>query len=96
MAAGLQDVVDEVMLHSSLVCLIITSQSEHSLHPSLTEVHGSHFIQGFVNIQSPDQVGTHPHPYVHTQAQVHTHKVEKKPTDNVIVCRPRGLRSCAI
>uniref|UniRef100_A0A669ESA8 Peroxisomal ATPase PEX1 n=1 Tax=Oreochromis niloticus TaxID=8128 RepID=A0A669ESA8_ORENI len=54
-AQSLQDVVDEVMLHSSLVCLIITSQSEHSLHPSLTEVHGSHFIQGFVNIPPPDQ-----------------------------------------
>uniref|UniRef100_A0A3Q0SWE0 Peroxisomal ATPase PEX1 n=1 Tax=Amphilophus citrinellus TaxID=61819 RepID=A0A3Q0SWE0_AMPCI len=54
-AQSLKDVVDEVMVHSSLVCLIITSQSEHTLHPSLTEVHGSHFIQGFVNIQPPDQ-----------------------------------------
>uniref|UniRef100_A0A671UCW6 Peroxisomal ATPase PEX1 n=1 Tax=Sparus aurata TaxID=8175 RepID=A0A671UCW6_SPAAU len=44
-----------LVLHSSLVCLIITSQSEHSLHPSLTEVQGSHFIQGFVHIQPPDQ-----------------------------------------
>uniref|UniRef100_A0A671UCX0 Peroxisomal ATPase PEX1 n=1 Tax=Sparus aurata TaxID=8175 RepID=A0A671UCX0_SPAAU len=52
---GLRDVVDELVLHSSLVCLIITSQSEHSLHPSLTEVQGSHFIQGFVHIQPPDQ-----------------------------------------
>lgn len=57
-AAGLKDVVDELVLHSSLVCLIITSQSEHSLHPSLTEVQGSHFIQGFVHIQPPDQVNT--------------------------------------
>ncbi|XP_034455813.1 peroxisome biogenesis factor 1 isoform X2 [Hippoglossus hippoglossus] len=54
-AQSLKDVVDEVVVHSSLVCLIITSQSEHSLHPSLTEVHGSHFIQRFVNIQPPDQ-----------------------------------------
>ncbi|XP_049457738.1 peroxisome biogenesis factor 1 [Epinephelus fuscoguttatus] len=54
-AQGLKDVVDEVVLHSSLVCLIITSQSEHSLHRSLTEVQGSHFIQGFVHIQPPDQ-----------------------------------------
>uniref|UniRef100_A0A668AW02 Peroxisomal ATPase PEX1 n=1 Tax=Myripristis murdjan TaxID=586833 RepID=A0A668AW02_9TELE len=52
---GLKDVVDELVLHSSLVCLIITSQTEHSLHPSLTEVQGSHFIQGFVHIQPPDQ-----------------------------------------
>ncbi|XP_036949450.1 peroxisome biogenesis factor 1 [Acanthopagrus latus] len=54
-AQSLKDVVDELVLHSSLVCLIITSQSEHSLHPSLTEVQGSHFIQGLVHIQPPDQ-----------------------------------------
>uniref|UniRef100_A0A3P9HR45 Peroxisomal ATPase PEX1 n=1 Tax=Oryzias latipes TaxID=8090 RepID=A0A3P9HR45_ORYLA len=54
--AQLRDIVDEVVVRSSLVCLIITSTSEHSLHPSLTEVQGSHFIQGFVNIQPPDQV----------------------------------------
>lgn len=66
-ASGLKDVVDEVVVHSSLVCLIITSQSEHSLHPSLTEVQGSHFFQGFVHIQPPDQVNTiykiHTHTY---------------------------------
>ncbi|KAK5855166.1 hypothetical protein PBY51_005297 [Eleginops maclovinus] len=50
-----RDVVDEVLLHSSLVCLIITSHSEHSLHPSITEVQGSHFIQGFAHILPPDQ-----------------------------------------
>ncbi|XP_007547653.1 peroxisomal ATPase PEX1 isoform X1 [Poecilia formosa] len=54
-AQSVCDVVDEVVLHSSLVCLIITSQSEHSLHPSLTEIQGSHLIQGFVNIKPPDQ-----------------------------------------
>ncbi|XP_059206681.1 peroxisome biogenesis factor 1 [Centropristis striata] len=54
-AQSLMDVVDEVLVHSSLVCLIITSQSEQSLHPSLTEVQGSHFIQGFARIQPPDQ-----------------------------------------
>uniref|UniRef100_A0A665WKC9 Peroxisomal ATPase PEX1 n=1 Tax=Echeneis naucrates TaxID=173247 RepID=A0A665WKC9_ECHNA len=54
-AQSLKDVVNEVVVHSSLVCLIITSQSEHSLHPVLTEVQGSHFIQGFVNLQPPDQ-----------------------------------------
>ncbi|XP_070841455.1 peroxisomal ATPase PEX1 isoform X1 [Chaetodon trifascialis] len=54
-AQSLKDVVEEVVVHSSLVCLIITSQSEHSLHPSLTEVQGSHFIQGFVHIQPPNQ-----------------------------------------
>lgn len=60
-AADLKDVVDEAMLHSSLVCLVITSQSEHTLHPSLTQVQGSHFIQGFVNIQPPEQVRTNIH-----------------------------------
>uniref|UniRef100_A0A8D3DNN4 Peroxisomal ATPase PEX1 n=1 Tax=Scophthalmus maximus TaxID=52904 RepID=A0A8D3DNN4_SCOMX len=64
-AQSLKDVVDEVVIHSSLVCLIITSQSEHSLHPSLTEVQGSHFIQGFVDIQPPDQVNTRTHTYRH-------------------------------
>uniref|UniRef100_A0A7N8YPY2 Peroxisomal ATPase PEX1 n=1 Tax=Mastacembelus armatus TaxID=205130 RepID=A0A7N8YPY2_9TELE len=54
-AQSLKDVVDEVVIHASLVCLIITSQSEHTLHPSLTEVQGSHFIQGFAHIQPPDQ-----------------------------------------
>ncbi|CAN9503985.1 unnamed protein product [Ophioblennius macclurei] len=54
-AQSLKDVAYEVVLHSSLVCLIITSQSEHSLHSLLTEVQGSHFIQGFVNIEPPDQ-----------------------------------------
>ncbi|XP_013886826.1 peroxisome biogenesis factor 1 [Austrofundulus limnaeus] len=54
-AQSLMDVVDEAVLHSSLLCLLITSQSEHTLHPSLTQVQGSHFIQGFVDIQPPDQ-----------------------------------------
>uniref|UniRef100_A0AAQ4PNB0 Peroxisomal ATPase PEX1 n=1 Tax=Gasterosteus aculeatus aculeatus TaxID=481459 RepID=A0AAQ4PNB0_GASAC len=54
-AQSLMDAVDEVLVHGSLVCLIITSQSEHSLHPSLTEMQGSHFIQGFVHIQPSDQ-----------------------------------------
>lgn len=58
MTTGLMDVVDEVVAHCSLVCVIITSQSEHSLQPSLTEVQGSHFLQGFVHIQPPDQVST--------------------------------------
>lgn len=72
--AGLKDVVDEVVVHSSLVCLIITSQSEHSLHPSLTEVQGSHFIQGFARIRPADQVKTQ----VHTQACTHWQMKSKK------------------
>lgn len=54
-AQSLKDVVDDVVLRSSLVSLIITSQSEHSLHPSLTEVQGSHFFQRFSHIEPPDQ-----------------------------------------
>ncbi|XP_053718211.1 peroxisome biogenesis factor 1 [Synchiropus splendidus] len=54
-AQSLRDVVDELVVHGSLVCLIITSLSEHSLHPSLTEVQGSHFIQRFVHLKTPDQ-----------------------------------------
>lgn len=54
-AQSLKDVVDDVLLRSSLVSLIITSQSEHSLHPSLTEVQGSHFFQRFSHIEPPDQ-----------------------------------------
>ncbi|XP_034015996.1 peroxisome biogenesis factor 1 isoform X2 [Thalassophryne amazonica] len=55
-AQSLTDVVDETVLHSSLVCLVITSQSEHSLHPSLTKVQGLHFFQQFVHIQPPDKI----------------------------------------
>lgn len=56
MAAGLMDAVDEAVLRSSLVCLLVSSSSEHSLHPSLTETRGSHLIQGFLRLQTPDQV----------------------------------------
>lgn len=55
-AQSLKDVVDEVILRPSLVSLIITSQSEHSLHPSLTEMQGSHFFQKVSHIEPPDQV----------------------------------------
>uniref|UniRef100_A0A3B5ALH1 Peroxisomal ATPase PEX1 n=1 Tax=Stegastes partitus TaxID=144197 RepID=A0A3B5ALH1_9TELE len=69
-AQSLKDVVDEVVVHSSLVCLVITSQSEQSLQPSLTEVQGSRFIQGFVNIQPPDQV---------QRAEILRHLILRKP-----------------
>lgn len=54
-AQSLMDAVDEARVNGSLTCLILTGRSENSLHPSLTEVQGSHFIQGFVHIQPPDQ-----------------------------------------
>uniref|UniRef100_A0A4W5R945 Peroxisomal ATPase PEX1 n=1 Tax=Hucho hucho TaxID=62062 RepID=A0A4W5R945_9TELE len=52
---GLRDMVHDVVVRSSLVSLVISSHSEHSLHPSLREVQGSHFLQGFIHIQPPDQ-----------------------------------------
>ncbi|KAM9824107.1 peroxisomal ATPase PEX1 [Neosynchiropus ocellatus] len=54
-AQSLKDIVDELVVNGSLVCLIVTSLSEHSLHPSLTEVQGSHFVQCFVHLKAPDQ-----------------------------------------
>lgn len=48
--------VHDVVVRSSLVSLVVSSHSEHSLHPSLREVQGSHFLQGFIHIQPPDQV----------------------------------------
>ncbi len=93
-AAGLKDVVDEVMVHSSLVCLIITSQSEHSLHPSLTEVQGSHFIQGFAHIQPPDQVGTAIHTQTCTLVKVRSTKLTAILFD--FVCRLREQKSCCV
>uniref|UniRef100_A0A9J8B0P6 Peroxisomal ATPase PEX1 n=1 Tax=Cyprinus carpio carpio TaxID=630221 RepID=A0A9J8B0P6_CYPCA len=35
--------------------LMITAQSEHALHQTLTAVQGSHFFQSFCKIQTPDQ-----------------------------------------
>ncbi|CAG10030.1 unnamed protein product, partial [Tetraodon nigroviridis] len=54
-AGGLMDAADEAARRSALVCLIITSSSEQSLHPCLTEARGSHLIQGFLRLQTPDQ-----------------------------------------
>ncbi|KAJ0003280.1 hypothetical protein NQD34_008378 [Periophthalmus magnuspinnatus] len=54
-AQSLKDVVDDVVQRSSLVSLIITSKSQDSLHPSLTELQGSHFFQRISHIEPPDQ-----------------------------------------
>ncbi|KAJ3608660.1 hypothetical protein NHX12_023191 [Muraenolepis orangiensis] len=54
-AQSLLDLVDDLVVRSSLVCLVVTSQTEHSLHPSLTQPQGVHFFQGFLRIQPPDQ-----------------------------------------
>uniref|UniRef100_A0A9J8BFD4 Peroxisomal ATPase PEX1 n=1 Tax=Cyprinus carpio carpio TaxID=630221 RepID=A0A9J8BFD4_CYPCA len=52
---GLRDLVDEMVVRSSLIALMITAQSEHALHQTLTAVQGSHFFQSFCKIQTPDQ-----------------------------------------
>uniref|UniRef100_A0A6Q2YFT5 Peroxisomal ATPase PEX1 n=1 Tax=Esox lucius TaxID=8010 RepID=A0A6Q2YFT5_ESOLU len=56
----LKDLVCDVVLRSSLVCLVVSGVSERSLHPSLREVQGSHFIQGYIHIHPPDQSGASP------------------------------------
>ncbi|KAK1805042.1 hypothetical protein P4O66_019405 [Electrophorus voltai] len=53
---GLKDLVDDVVVRCSLVALLVTAQTEHSLHPTLTEVQGSHFFQSFCKIHTPDQI----------------------------------------
>ncbi|KAM9304496.1 peroxisomal ATPase PEX1 isoform 3-T3 [Morus bassanus] len=51
----LKDLIKEVISMGSLIALIATSQSEHSLHPSLVSAQGTHIFQCFKCIQSPDQ-----------------------------------------
>ncbi|XP_072532192.1 peroxisomal ATPase PEX1 isoform X2 [Salminus brasiliensis] len=52
---GLMDLVDELVVRSSLVALLVTAESDHSLHPTLTQVQGTHFFQSFCKIQTPDR-----------------------------------------
>uniref|UniRef100_A0A672SQ72 Peroxisomal ATPase PEX1 n=1 Tax=Sinocyclocheilus grahami TaxID=75366 RepID=A0A672SQ72_SINGR len=54
-AQSLRDLVDEMVVRSSLIALMVTAQSEHALHQTLTVVQGSHFFQSFCKIQTPDQ-----------------------------------------
>ncbi|XP_062461084.1 peroxisomal ATPase PEX1 isoform X5 [Pezoporus occidentalis] len=55
LAYVLKDLIKEVISMGSLIALIATSQSEHSLHPSLVSAQGTHVFQCFRCIQSPDQ-----------------------------------------
>ncbi|XP_072781624.1 peroxisomal ATPase PEX1 isoform X2 [Taeniopygia guttata] len=55
LAYVLKDLMKEVISMGSLIALIATSQSEHSLHPSLVSAQGTHVFQCFKCIQSPDQ-----------------------------------------
>lgn len=54
----LKDLMKEVISMGSLIALIATSQSEHSLHPFLVSAQGTHVFQCFKSIQSPDQVNS--------------------------------------
>ncbi|NXN28364.1 PEX1 factor, partial [Nycticryphes semicollaris] len=55
LAYVLKDLIKEVISMGSLIALIATSQSEHSLHPSLVSAQGTHVFQCFKCIPSPDQ-----------------------------------------
>ncbi|KAJ7396785.1 hypothetical protein BTVI_140975 [Pitangus sulphuratus] len=55
LAYVLKDLIKEVISMGSLIALIATSESEHSLHPSLVSAQGTHIFQCFKCIQSPDQ-----------------------------------------
>ncbi|XP_043923611.1 peroxisome biogenesis factor 1 [Protopterus annectens] len=54
-AQALKDMIGTIVSLGSLVALIATSQSEHSLHPSLVATQGTHLFQCFKAIHSPDQ-----------------------------------------
>ncbi|NXC30288.1 PEX1 factor, partial [Campylorhamphus procurvoides] len=51
----LKDLIKEVISMGSLIALIATSESEHSLHPSLVPAQGIHIFQCFKCIRPPDQ-----------------------------------------
>ncbi|KYO26655.1 peroxisomal ATPase PEX1 isoform X1 [Alligator mississippiensis] len=55
LAHVLKDVIKEVISMGSLIALIVTSQSEHSLHPSLVSAQGIRVFQCFKHIQPPNQ-----------------------------------------
>ncbi|KFP01096.1 Peroxisome biogenesis factor 1, partial [Calypte anna] len=55
LAYVLKDLIKEVISMGSLIALIATSQSEHSLHPSLVSAQGTHIFQCFKSIRPPDQ-----------------------------------------
>uniref|UniRef100_A0A8C8SI75 Peroxisomal ATPase PEX1 n=1 Tax=Pelusios castaneus TaxID=367368 RepID=A0A8C8SI75_9SAUR len=55
LAHVLKDMIKEVISMGSLIAFIATSLSEHSLHPSLVSVQGTHIFQCFKHIQPPNQ-----------------------------------------
>ncbi|XP_064431342.1 peroxisomal ATPase PEX1 isoform X3 [Mirounga angustirostris] len=55
LAHALSDMMKEFISMGSLVALIATSQSQHSLHPSLVSTQGIHVFQCVHHIQPPNQ-----------------------------------------
>ncbi|XP_008147356.2 peroxisomal ATPase PEX1 [Eptesicus fuscus] len=55
LAHALNNILKEFISMGSLVALIATSQSQHSLHPSLVSPQGIHIFQCVQHIQPPDQ-----------------------------------------
>ncbi|XP_019483151.1 PREDICTED: peroxisome biogenesis factor 1 isoform X1 [Hipposideros armiger] len=55
LAHALNDMMKEFVSMGSLVALIATSQSQHSLHPLLVSAQGIHIFQCVQHIQPPDQ-----------------------------------------
>ncbi|XP_069317906.1 peroxisomal ATPase PEX1 isoform X1 [Eulemur rufifrons] len=55
LAHALNDMMKEFISMGSLVALIATSQSQHSLHPLLVSAQGIHIFQCFQHIQPPNQ-----------------------------------------
>uniref|UniRef100_A0A8D1VHN2 Peroxisomal ATPase PEX1 n=1 Tax=Sus scrofa TaxID=9823 RepID=A0A8D1VHN2_PIG len=55
LAHALNDMTKELISMGSLVALIATSQSQHSLHPLLVSAQGIHLFQCVQHIQPPDQ-----------------------------------------
>ncbi|XP_004431397.1 PREDICTED: peroxisome biogenesis factor 1 isoform X1 [Ceratotherium simum simum] len=55
LAHALNDMMKEFISMGSLVALIATSQSQHSVHPLLASAQGIHIFQCVQHIQPPDQ-----------------------------------------
>ncbi|XP_037692586.1 peroxisome biogenesis factor 1 isoform X2 [Choloepus didactylus] len=55
LAHALNDMIKELISMGSLVALIATSQSQHSLHPLLVSAQGLHIFQNFQHIHPPNQ-----------------------------------------
>uniref|UniRef100_A0A2K5QVG8 Peroxisomal ATPase PEX1 n=1 Tax=Cebus imitator TaxID=2715852 RepID=A0A2K5QVG8_CEBIM len=55
LAHALNDMIKEFISMGSLVALIATSQSQHSLHPLLVSAQGVHIFQCIQHIQPPNQ-----------------------------------------